>query len=461
MLNPNIFRAYDIRGIYGDTLTDEIAFAIGQAVGSVARDAGEVRVAIGRDGRLSSPELSRQLAAGLRVAGCDVVDLGMLPSPVLYHAVNTQLDLRSAVMVTGSHNPVDYNGFKIMIAGEVLSAQQIQQLYQRIVSGELRRERPGELFQREVLCDYLDDVLARHRLPRPMKVVLDSGNGVAGMVVPYLFRAMGCEVVSLFEDVDGSFPNHHPDPCDPANLASLIEAVQEHGADLGIGFDGDGDRLGVVLENGRIVYTDVLLMALAEDLLQRSPGAQVVFDVKCTGQLFGVIEGAGGRAEMWKTGHSMIKRRMEETGALLGGEASGHIYLSENWYGVDDPMVAAVRLLQILGRHDGPASDYFERFPMPLTTPELMLAATEETKFLIVEDVRAQAALFEGARITLLDGLRVDFPDGWALCRASNTSPNLVLRFEGVDEPALERIRAQMMAVVTAAAARHSSEGAS
>lgn len=447
-MNENIFRAYDIRGIYGDTLNDDIAYQVGLAVGSAARAAGEQEIAVGRDGRLSGPALTGRLIDGLRAAGCDVVDVGMVPTPVLYFAANTLAGVRSGVMVTGSHNPGNYNGFKIMIAGETLSGEQIQQLKHRILNEDVIKDGQGSLRQHDVLPAYLDNVVAGHPLARPMKVVIDSGNGIAGVIAPALFRALGCEVISLFEEVDGHFPNHHPDPGEPENLQDVIRAVAEHGADLGVAFDGDADRVGIVLNDGRIVYPDVLLMALAEDVLARHPGAGVIFDVKCTSSLYGVIEQAGGRPEMWKTGHSLIKQRMKDSGALLAGEMSGHIFFAENWYGFDDAMVAAARLLGLLSRQSATAADYFQRFPVLVTTPEESVTVTEETKFPIVAALQQQAGRFKGARVTTLDGLRVDFPDGWGLCRASNTSPKLVMRFEGKDEDSLARIKGEFMALI-------------
>lgn len=437
---PNdLFRAYDIRGIYEHTLTLENAALIGQAIGSEVREQGETSVALARDGRLSGPVLLDALAEGLRAAGCDVIDLGMVPTPVLYFATYHYPETNSGVMVTGSHNPPDYNGFKIVINGVTLSGDAIQDLKKRIEQRNFTTG-AGERVTRDVLPAYLNALQRRHELARPLKVVVDCGNGVAGVVAPEALMLLGVDVVPLFVEVDGTFPNHHPDPGDPENLKDLIATVQRENADLGLAFDGDGDRVGVVLPNGEIVYPDILLMALAEDLVARRPGAKVIFDVKCTGALFDVIRNAGGEPEMWRTGHSLIKARMKETGALLAGEMSGHIFFAEDWYGFDDAVLAAARLLGILSRHDGDAVDYFSRFPVLCTTPEINITVTEENKFRIVDYLQNQVDFGDGER-TVLDGIRMDYADGWGLCRASNTSPKLVTRYEASDENALERIR--------------------
>ncbi|ASK34134.1 phosphomannomutase/phosphoglucomutase [Alcanivorax sp. N3-2A] len=438
-LPETLFRAYDIRGIYGDTLTEDGARLIGRAIGSEIREQGENAVALARDGRLSGPALLNALAEGLQASGCTVIDVGMVPTPVLYFATHHYPETRSGVMVTGSHNPPDYNGFKIVINGVTLSGDAIQALKSRIQEQRFSAG-PSERVSRDVLPAYLNALQRRHQLERPLRAVVDCGNGVAGVVAPEALMLLGVDVVPLFAEVDGTFPNHHPDPGDPHNLQDLIAAVKQENADLGLAFDGDGDRVGVVLPNGEIVYPDILLMALAEDLASRRPGAKVIFDVKCTGALFDVIRNAGGEPEMWRTGHSLIKARMKETGALLAGEMSGHIFFAEDWYGFDDAIVAAARLLRILSRHHGDAVDYFSRFPVLCTTPEINITVTEENKFRIIEYLQERIDFGDGER-TVLDGIRMDYGDGWGLCRASNTSPKLVTRYEATDPQALARIQ--------------------
>ena len=442
-LSDSLFRAYDIRGIYEDTLTLDAARLIGRAIGSEVRHQGGDTLALARDGRLSGPALLDALAEGVQASGCNVVDLGMVPTPVLYFATWHYPGVNSGVMVTGSHNPPDYNGFKVVINGTTLSGDAIQALKQRVHEQDFAApDSAAGREQRDVLPAYLESLLARHRAPRRLKVVVDCGNGVSGVIAPRALQEIGYDVVPLFDEVDGTFPNHHPDPGDPENLRDLMRVVAEEDADLGLAFDGDGDRLGVILPNGTVIYPDILLMALAEDLVSRHPGAKVIFDVKCTGALFEVIRAAGGEPEMWRTGHSLIKARMKETGALLAGEMSGHIFFGENWYGFDDGLLAAVRLLEVLGRQDQDAEAFFSRFPALCTTPEIPIEVTEENKFRIVEYLQNEVAWGEGAR-TVLDGIRMDYADGWGLCRASNTSPKLVTRYEAHDEVALDRIRAR------------------
>lgn len=443
MSNPipaSIFRAYDIRGIYGETLTDEWAYQIGRSIGSEVLAQGQKAIAVARDGRLSGPALVKALSDGIRATGCDVVDVGMVPTPVLYFATYHLDGLNSGVMLTGSHNPGNYNGFKIVIDGSTLSGDRIQSLYQRIVADDLVSAATGDYQEVGVLAAYQEAFLAAHSLARPMKVVVDCGNGITGLQAPQALAALGCEVVPLFTEVDGTFPNHHPDPGDLKNLEDLIARVKEEKADLGLAFDGDGDRVGVITPAGEVVYPDILLMALAEDMVARHPGAKVIFDVKCTGTLFEVIRQAGGEPEMWQTGHSLIKARMKETGALLAGEMSGHIFFAEDWYGFDDALVAAARILGIISRTDGDADALFERFPSLCTTPEINIDVTEENKFAIVDYLQNHADFGEGER-RVIDGIRMDYADGWGLCRASNTSPKLVLRFEATNEESLNRIR--------------------
>lgn len=445
-LPESVFRAYDIRGIYEDTLTLDHAERIGEAIGATALEQQASPVALARDGRLSGEPLLTALARGLCNAGCDVVELGIVPTPVLYFGTHYLDGVNSGVMVTGSHNPPEYNGFKIVINGITLSGDTIQALKHRAREG-VQRPGSGGRRQADVVPDYLAAIRDRHPDPRPMKVVVDCGNGVAGVTVPEALESLGHEVIRLYTEVDGTFPNHHPDPGDPDNLEDLIREVQHRHAALGLAFDGDGDRLGVVLRDGRIVYPDTLLMALAEDLLARHPGARVIFDVKCTGGLADVIRAAGGQPEMWRTGHSYIKARMKETGALLAGEMSGHIFFGEDWYGFDDALVAAVRLLDLLGRQDRDPEAFFDRYPALSSTPEIPITVTEETKFPIIHYLQNEVDWGDGERNTM-DGIRVDYADGWGLCRASNTSPKLVTRYEGRDKPALERIRGRFEKVI-------------
>lgn len=437
-LPAGIFRAYDIRGVVGDSLTADTAYWIGRAIGAESLACGEPGVVVGRDGRLSGPELASSLIRGLCEAGCDVTDVGMVPTPVLYFAANT-LGPRSGVMVTGSHNPPDYNGFKIMIAGETLSGERIQRLYQRLQDGELSSG-AGQCRQAEILDAYRARILGDLKVERRLKVVVDCGNGVAGVNAPELIEALGCEVIPLFCEVDGTFPNHHPDPGKPENLRDLIAKVAETGADLGLAFDGDGDRVGVVTNTGEMIYPDRLLMLFARDVLGRNPGAEIIYDVKCTRGLAGVIAAQGGRPLMWKTGHSLIKAKMKETGALLAGEMSGHIFFKERWYGFDDGIYSAARLLEILSLDGRSAAAVFADFPVALSTPEINISVGDERKFALIEALQRDARWGEASLFTL-DGVRVDYPYGWGLVRASNTTPVLVLRFEADSAEQLSQIQ--------------------
>ncbi|MFC2992212.1 phosphomannomutase/phosphoglucomutase [Halomonas tibetensis] len=443
----SIFRAYDIRGIVDDTLTESTVELIGRAIGSEAAARGESTVVVARDGRLSGPRLKDALVRGLTATGRDVIDVGMVPTPVLYFATHALDGTASGVMVTGSHNPPDYNGFKIVLTGETLSGEAITALHTRIVEKDLA-EGQGSVREVDVRSAYLARILSDVRLARPLKAVVDCGNGVAGELGPQLIETLGAEMIPLFAEIDGTFPNHHPDPGKPENLVDLIRTVQETGADIGLAFDGDGDRLGVITPSGRMIYPDHLMMAFAEDMLERNPGAKVIFDVKCTGNLARVIDEAGGEPEMWRTGHSLIKARMKETGALLAGEMSGHIFFKERWYGFDDGLYGAARLLEILSRQTLDADAFFDRYPQDLGTPEINITVTDETKFDLVARLAREGDFGNEGVKTTLDGIRVDYPDGWGLCRASNTTPVLVLRFEGKTEAALDRIRAQFAAAL-------------
>ena len=437
-VDPGIFRGYDIRGVVGDTLTVDIAYEIGRAIGSEAYYRGEQAVLVGRDGRLSSPDLAAAIIRGLKATGRDVRDLGQVPTPVLYFATQF-LDINSGVMVTGSHNPAEYNGFKIVLGGETLAAEAIDGLRRRIESGDMLTGE-GSVEEIEVLPDYIERVKSDVQVVRPINVVVDCGNGVAGEAAPKLLRALGCGVHELFCEVDGNFPNHHPDPGKTENLADLIKAVQEQGAELGIAFDGDGDRIVIVSSQGEIIWPDRLLMLLAIDVLSRNPGAQIIYDVKCTRHVASVVAEYGGEALMWASGHSLIKAKMKETGALLAGEMSGHIYYKERWFGFDDGLYSAARLLEILANDGRSSSDIFAALPDSMNTPELNVPMAEGQPRVFMEKL-LNGAHFEHARVSTVDGLRVEFDDGWGLVRASNTMPCLVLRFEADDELAMSRIQ--------------------
>jgi phosphomannomutase/phosphoglucomutase len=434
----DIFRAYDIRGIVGDTLSAETAYWIGRAIGSESLAQNEPNVSVGRDGRLSGPELVQQLIQGLHDSGCHVSDVGLVPTPALYYAANV-LAGKTGVMLTGSHNPKDYNGFKIVIAGDTLANEQIQALHERIKTGNLTSAK-GSITKVDILDRYFKQIKEDIVMARKMKVVVDCGNGAAGVIAPQLIEALGCEVISLFAEVDGNFPNHHPDPGKLENLQDLIAKVKETGADLGLAFDGDGDRVGVVTNKGNVVYPDRLLMLFALDVLKRNPGADIIFDVKCTRRLTPLISENGGRPVMWKTGHSLIKKQMKKSGALLAGEMSGHIFFKERWFGFDDGIYSAARLLEILSQESTSAEDLFETFPNDISTPEINIKVTDTTKFSIIEALEKDAQ-WGDAKLTSIDGVRVDYPKGWGLVRASNTTPVLVLRFEAETEAELQRIK--------------------
>lgn len=440
-----MFRAYDIRGVVGNDLNPGVAALIGQAIGSVMQAQGLREVVVGRDGRLSGPELANGLIDGLRRAGCQVIDIGLAPTPVVYFGAY-ELRAGSCVAVTGSHNPPDYNGFKIVIGGETLSGAAIAELHQRINEGRLHTAAtPGDLEQRDISDAYIQRIADDVQLDRPIKVVVDAGNGVAGDIAPRLLEAIGAEVIPLYCEIDGTFPNHHPDPSEPHNLDDLVKMVQRFDADIGVAFDGDADRLGVVTKQGAMVFPDRLLMLFAADVLQRNPGALVIYDVKCTGKLSDHVLRNGGSPLMWKTGHSLIKAKMRETDAELAGEMSGHFFFKERWYGFDDGIYAAARLLEILAQREETPSEVLDALPESVSTPEIKVPVDGDAHALVARIVeRAQAgeeSPFESARLSTIDGLRADFADGWGLVRASNTTPILVLRFEADTEAALQRIR--------------------
>lgn len=441
-IDPTIFKAYDIRGIVGQTLNKQIMTVLGQAIGSESQDRGQARLVIGRDGRQSSPDLMDALIEGVLASGCGVIDIGMVPTPVLYFACH-QLNTQSGVMVTGSHNPADYNGLKIVIAGKSLAGDDIQALYSRIEKGNLF---VGQASKHEV--DVVDDYIERIRsdivLPRSLNVVVDCGNGVAGIIVPKLLTALGCNVTELYCDVDGSFPNHHPNPSDPDNLHDLATVVQQNGAELGLAFDGDGDRIGVVDANGKPIWPDRLMSLFAQDVLSRQPGSVVLYDVKSTNLLGDAIMRAGGEAFMWKSGHSVIKNKMQEMNAQLAGEMSGHIFFKERWYGFDDAQYAACRLLELLANDplERTPSEVFSAIPDRINTPELVVEMDEGKSHNFMKKLTA-GAQFSGAEITTIDGIRADYPNGWGLVRASNTIPGLTLRFEADTEESLQQIQKQ------------------
>jgi phosphomannomutase/phosphoglucomutase len=438
-LPESIFRAYDIRGVVGESLSDEVVTAIGRAIGSEAERVGQKSIVVGRDGRNSSGDLSVALVKGLKAAGREVIDVGRVPTPLVYFATH-YLGTGSGVMVTGSHNPPEYNGLKIMLDGETLFGDRITALRTRAAAGDFVSG-SGDFQSMEVASEYIrrvsEDVPVA--LGNAFKVVIDCGNGVAGEVAPQLIRALGHNVIELYCEVDGDFPNHHPDPSNLANLADLIQAVRENDADIGFAFDGDGDRLGVVDGSGAVIFPDRQLMLFAEDVLSRNAGAEIIFDVKCSSRLPKFIEELGGKPVMWKTGHSFIKSKLKETGALLAGEMSGHIFFKERWYGFDDALYAAARMLEILMGANQPPAEVFKKLPEGVSTPELRIDLQEGEHLALMEKFKS-AADFGDATVTTIDGVRVDYPDAWGLIRASNTTPSLVLRFEGDDKEGLKRI---------------------
>jgi len=448
----SIFKAYDIRGVVGQTIDETFAEHLGRAFGSEALIAGEKAVAVGRDGRLSGPALVAALVRGLASTGLDVVDLGPVTTPMLYYVAATRgkHGCRSGIQVTGSHNPKDYNGFKMVLAGRAIYGQEIQGLRHRIELERYSRGR-GRMARMDISAEYRERIIGDVKLARSMKIVVDSGNGIPGASAPGILRALGCQVDEMYSEVDGNFPNHHPDPSKPENLAELIARVRATDAEIGLAFDGDGDRLGVVTKDGQIIYPDRQLMLLAADVLSRNPGASVIFDVKSTQRLAPAIRAAGGVPMIYKTGHSLIKAKMAEIGAPIAGEMSGHIFFGERWYGFDDATYCAARLLEILSRSPDPSA-VLNALPQSFNTPELNVACDEGEHHRLAAELQALVAdgelEFDGAEVNTIDGLRVDWPDGFGLIRASNTTPVLVLRFEGHSAQALKRIQALMMAAL-------------
>ncbi len=451
-VNPSIFKAYDIRGIVGKTIDEIFAEHLGRAFGSVALQAGEKAVAVGRDGRVSGPGLAAALIRGLKSTGLDVVDIGPVTTPMLYYVAATrgQHGCNSGVQVTGSHNPKDYNGFKMVMAGRAIYGDDIQALRQRIES-ETYTVKRGRVGRMDVLAEYTQRIVGDCSLARPMKVVVDSGNGIPGASAPGILKALGCDVIDLYSQVDGDFPNHHPDPSKPENLADLIKVVKATGAEIGLAFDGDGDRLGVVTAQGNIIYPDRQIILFARDILKRNRGQTIIYDVKCSQRVPVAIRQAGGKPLMWKTGHSLIKAKLREVGAPFAGEMSGHLFFGERWYGFDDATYTAARLLEILSRQKNPSA-FLDALPSSFSTPELNVACAEGEHHEVVAELLARVAdgrlKFDGGEVGTVDGLRVDFADGFGLIRASNTTPVLVLRFEGHTEEALLRIETQFMATL-------------
>ncbi len=446
-ISPTIFKAYDIRGIVPSTLNAAVALGLGRAFGTAARAQGQTVVAVGRDGRLSGPELSAALIQGLVESGVEVIDIGLCTTPMLYFAAATLC--QSGIQITGSHNPKDYNGFKMVLAGRAIHGEDIQQLRRTMEAESWQLAPGGSVRQADVLPAYVQRIVGDVKLARPMKIVVDCGNGVAGASAPGIFRALGCEVVELFSEVDGNFPNHHPDPSKPENLRDLIAVLQAGDAELGLAFDGDGDRLGIVTRSGDNIFPDRQMMLFAQDVLSRVPGGTILFDVKCTQRLAPAIAQAGGVPLMYKTGHSLIKARMKELDSPLGGEMSGHIFFKERWFGFDDGTYAGCRLLEILSRHPDPGA-VLQGLPTSHSTPELNVPCAEGEPHRLTAELQALApqAFAAPAQINTIDGLRVDWPDGFGLIRASNTTPVLVLRFEGHTPEALHRIEAAMLALL-------------
>ena len=441
-ISASIFKAYDIRGVVPTTLDAEIAEALGRAFGSAARAAGEKSVAVGRDGRLSGPALSEALIRGLVATGVEVIDVGAVTTPMLYFAAHTLAT--SGIQVTGSHNPKDYNGFKMVLAGRAIYGDEIQSLRRVMEAGSAQLAEGGSVRKVDVLEDYKQRIVGDIKLSRPMKIVVDSGNGIAGASAPAILRAIGCEVTELFSEVDGDFPNHHPDPSKPENLVDLIAALKSGDAELGLAFDGDGDRLGIVTREGNNIYPDRQMMLFAQDVLSRVPGGTIVYDVKCSQRLGPAIEAAGGVPMIFKTGHSLIKAKMKEIDSPLGGEMSGHIFFKERWFGFDDGTYAGCRLLEILSQSPD-ASAVLDGLPTSFSTPELNVKCAEGEPHTLVDQLVKTANFAAPAKLSTIDGVRVDWPDGFGLIRASNTTPVLVMRFEGQTQAALERIESEML----------------
>jgi len=439
-ISENIFRAYDIRGIVETALTPDAVTRIGQAFATEARAQGQNSVVIGRDGRLSSPDLASALSNGLRAGGCDVIDIGMVPTPVLYYATH-KLKTGTGIMVTGSHNPPQYNGLKMLIAGNTFYGDDIKSLYRRIVDGNIDSG-DGSYQQQDVIPSYIETITSDIQLARPLNIAVDCGNGAAGVLAVELFSKLGCQITELFCEVDGTFPNHHPDPSKPENLDDIKKAIADNALDLGLAFDGDGDRVGIVDDKQNIIWADRQMMLYAADVLERKPGALIIFDIKSSSKLEHFIKQHGGEPLMWKTGHSFIKAKMKQSGAELAGEMSGHIFFKERWFGFDDGLYSAARMLEILSKRNQSSSEVFAELPDSINTPELQIMFEEGEHYKFMDKFRQQAR-FENADILAIDGMRVNYAEGWGLIRPSNTTPSLVLRFEANSQAALDEIQAK------------------
>jgi len=441
-LSPSIFKAYDIRGIIDSTLDADIAHLIGMAFGSEMREQGESTIVVGRDGRLSGPTLMKALTEGLLSVGINVIDLGVVATPMVYYgtciSINGQ-EATSGIMITGSHNPPNYNGFKMVLGRKAIYGDQIKALYQRIVDKKFSATSPAKRSEFDIFPSYLDRITSDIKLARPMKIAVDCGNGVGGAFAGKLFRALGCEVEEMFCEVDGNFPNHHPDPAHVENLHDLMDKLASSDNEIGLAFDGDADRLGVVTKDGSVIFPDRQMMLYAKDVLSRNPGAQIIYDVKCTRNLGIWIEQHGGKPLMWKTGHSLVKAKLKETGAPLAGEMSGHIFFKDRWYGFDDGLYTAARLLEILSKENNPNQTLLD-LPNAICTPELQMACDEGEPFRILEEVKANAKFEDAISVNTIDGIRVEYADGFGLARPSNTTPVVVMRFEADNQNAIERI---------------------
>jgi phosphomannomutase/phosphoglucomutase len=451
-LSNSIFKAYDIRGIINTTLDASIAELIGKAFGSAMREIGEDLIVVGRDGRLSGPDLMQGLTKGLLAVGVSVIDLGVVATPMVYFGTNITIhdqQAKSGIMITGSHNPPDYNGFKMVLGGQSIYGEEIQKLYQRIIDKNFASEKKANRSEYNIFPNYLQRIIGDVKLSRPLKIAIDCGNGVGGAFAGELFRALGCEVEEMFCEVDGHFPNHHPDPAHIENLQDLIKNLQETDNELGLAFDGDADRLGVVTKDGSVIFPDRQMMLFAKDVLSRNPGGKIIYDVKCTRNLATYIEECGGQALMWKTGHSLVKAKLKETGAPLAGEMSGHIFFKDRWYGFDDGLYTGARLLEILSREKDPNAT-LNQLPNAICTPELQIKCADGEAFTLIDKIKANAVFETSKAINTIDGVRVEYDDGFGLARPSNTTPVLVMRFEADSEVGIRRIQAEFKKVILA-----------
>jgi phosphomannomutase / phosphoglucomutase len=453
-LSPSIFKAYDIRGVIDKTLDPSIAYLIGQSFGSAMRDIGENTCVVGRDGRLSGPALMQGLTEGLLSVGVHVIDLGVVATPMVYFGTNITIQgqqAKSGIMITGSHNPPDYNGFKMVLGGLAIYGEQIQALRERIVAKNFASGQ-GTRSEHNIFPEYLQRIVGDIKLKRKIKIAVDCGNGVGGAFAGRLFRELGCEVQELFCEVDGTFPNHHPDPAHLENLQDLIQNLKTSDNEIGLAFDGDADRLGVVTKNGEVIFPDRQMMLFAKDVLSRNPGAQIIYDVKCTRNLATYVQAAGGVPLMWKTGHSLVKAKLKETGAPLAGEMSGHIFFKDRWYGFDDGLYTGARLLEILSAEKD-LNATLTSLPNAICTPELQMPCAEGEAFALLDTIKAKVAtghqsLFGSAQsVNTIDGVRVEYVDGFGLARPSNTTPIVVMRFEADTQAAIERIQAEFKQV--------------